>query len=122
MTPKKLSRAEKQLFEKLEKTDYFDSSYIYIDEFTSVVNRQVAKAASCAIAKCVRRNQRKFIAVSCHDDIIEWLCPDWIYNTDTHSFFGQAVAKDRQSKLMYTKLGGQTTSGNAGRFLKSITI
>lgn len=95
---------------------------VVYDEFTSVVNRQVAKAASCAIAKCVRRNQRKFIAVSCHDDIIEWLCPDWIYNTDTHSFFGQAVAKDRQSKLMYTKLGEQITSGNAGRFLKSITI
>lgn len=95
---------------------------VVYDEFTSVVNRQVAKAASYAISKCVRRNGGKFVAVSCHDDIIDWLCPDWIYNTDTQSFFGQAVTKDRQSKLMYTKLGVQITNGDAGRFLKSITI
>ena len=63
-----------------------DELVVY-DEFTSVVNRQVAKAASFAISKCVRRNGKRFVAVSCHDDIIEWLQPDWIYNTDTKRFF-----------------------------------
>ena len=47
-----------------------------VDEFTSVVDRQVAKIGSHAVQKYVRRNQKKFVAVSCHDDIIDWLQPD----------------------------------------------
>lgn len=50
-----------------------------VDEFTSVVDRRVAQIGSAAIAKSVRRRDSKFIAVSCHYDIEEWLCPDWIY-------------------------------------------
>lgn len=49
-----------------------------IDEFTSVVDRQVAQIASNAVQKYIRRTNRQFIAVSCHSDIIEWLQPDWI--------------------------------------------
>ena len=50
-----------------------------VDEFTSVVDRTVAQIGSAAIAKTVRRRNQKFIAVSCHYDIAEWLEPDWIY-------------------------------------------
>lgn len=50
-----------------------------VDEFTSVVDRTVAKIGSAAIAKAVRRRNQKLIAVTCHDDVAEWLCPDWIY-------------------------------------------
>lgn len=42
-----------------------------IDEFTSVVDRTVAKIASTAIAKAVRRSKRRLIAVSCHYDIVD---------------------------------------------------
>ena len=100
-----------------------DNNMVVYDEFTSVVNRQVAKAASCAIAKCVRRQGRQFVAVSCHDDIIEWLQPDWIYNTDLQEFrFFWRGGNDPQSKLTSTKLGVQITKGEYGKFLKSITI
>lgn len=51
---------------------------IVVDEFSSVVDRQVGKIASHAVAKYCRKNNRKFVAVSCHDDIIDWLQPDWI--------------------------------------------
>lgn len=52
-----------------------------IDEFTSVVDRTVAKTASFSISKYIRKNpSKKVIFASCHDDIIEWLQPDWIYN------------------------------------------
>lgn len=97
---------------------------IVYDEFTSVVNRQVAKAASFAISKCVRRNGKKFVAVSCHDDIVEWLQPDWIYNTDTKSFFGMGAASANapQLKSKFMKLGVQITSEEFGRYLESITI
>jgi ABC-type lipoprotein export system ATPase subunit/GNAT superfamily N-acetyltransferase len=49
------------------------------DEFTSVVDRTVAQIGSAAVSKTVRRRKQKFIAVTCHDDVVEWLDPDWIY-------------------------------------------
>lgn len=57
-----------------------------VDEFTSVVDRTVAKIGSAAIAKTVRKRNQKFVAVSCHYDIIEWLDPDWIYQPATNEF------------------------------------
>ena len=99
-----------------------DDLVVY-DEFTSVVNREVAKVTSFAISKSVRRNGKRFVAVSCHDDIIEWLQPDWIYNTDTKRFFfAQANTSGLTSKLTYMKLGKQLRGGQFGSNLGSITI
>ena len=52
---------------------------ILFDEFTSVVDRQVAQIGSHAVQKYCRRNDKQFVAVTCHRDIIDWLQPDWIY-------------------------------------------
>jgi ABC-type lipoprotein export system ATPase subunit len=57
-----------------------------IDEFTSVVDRQVAKVAAHCVQKTVRRNKRQFIAVSCHYDIVEWLQPDWVFEPHLGAF------------------------------------
>lgn len=57
-----------------------------VDEFTSVVDRTVAQIGSHAIAKTVRRRNQKFVAVSCHYDVAEWLQPDWIYEPATGTF------------------------------------
>ena len=59
---------------------------VVFDEFTSVVDRTVAKASSAAVAKFIRRQNKQFVAVSCHYDIAEWLEPDWIYQVDTGEF------------------------------------
>jgi len=64
---------------------------IVVDEFTSVVDRQVAQIGSYAVAKHVRRHKRKFVAVSCHYDIIEWLQPDWILEPATMDFRWRSV-------------------------------
>jgi ABC-type lipoprotein export system ATPase subunit len=56
---------------------------IVFDEFTSVVDRQVAKVGSFAVQKAVRKNDKKFIAVGCHYDVEEWLMPDWVFDTNT---------------------------------------
>ena len=53
---------------------------ILIDEFTSVVDRDVAKAMSNALQKYIRRTNKKIILASCHFDIMEWLLPDWTYS------------------------------------------
>lgn len=55
-----------------------DGAIAGIDEFTGVVDRQVAKIAACAMAKAVRRRKAQVICASCHYDIVEWLAPDWI--------------------------------------------
>jgi hypothetical protein len=57
-----------------------------IDEFTSVVDRTVAKIGSAAIAKHVRRDGKKLVAATCHYDVIEWLQPDWVYDVATDVF------------------------------------
>lgn len=55
-----------------------DGDIVAIDEFTSVVDRRVARVASAALSKSVRRNRRKIVAVTCHDDVEDWLQPDWV--------------------------------------------
>lgn len=59
---------------------------IVVDEFTSVVDRQVAKVGSHAVQKYVRKAGRKFVAVTCHYDVIDWLQPDWVLDMATQSF------------------------------------
>jgi GNAT superfamily N-acetyltransferase len=58
---------------------------VAFDEFTSVVDRNVARACSVAIAKGVRRGSIpcRFVAVTCHYDVAEWLEPDWVLDTAT---------------------------------------
>lgn len=52
---------------------------VVLDEFSSVVDRQVAQIGSHATAKAVRARPRKqFVAVTCHDDVLDWLQPDWV--------------------------------------------
>lgn len=59
-----------------------ENDEICFDEFTSVVDRNVAQTACIAINKAVKHQNKKFVAVSCHYDIIEWLQPDWIFDTN----------------------------------------
>lgn len=54
-----------------------------IDEFTSVVDRNVAKSAATAVSKFIRRKGLSSVVfATCHRDIVEWLEPDWIIDTD----------------------------------------
>lgn len=64
-----------------------EKDFIVFDEFTSVVDRQVAKVASIAIHKAIKRLEKKFIAISCHYDILEWLEPDWVFDTNEMKCF-----------------------------------
>ncbi|TMI98456.1 MAG: ABC transporter ATP-binding protein [Alphaproteobacteria bacterium] len=62
------------------------SDLCVFDEFTSVVDRTVGRIGSAAVAKAVRRRKGKFVAVTCHDDVLEWLDPDWVYSPVDNSF------------------------------------
>jgi GNAT superfamily N-acetyltransferase len=53
-----------------------------IDEFTSVVDRNVAKAASVAMKRYVTKaGLRNIVLATCHRDILEWVQPDWYFDT-----------------------------------------
>lgn len=74
-----------------------------IDEFTSVVNREVAISCSCSIEKYIRSNGLKGVVFSsCHDDIIPYLKPDWVYNTDTRQFYnGRYLRRPKREIKVY---------------------
>ena len=59
-----------------------------VDEFTSVVDRVVAKIGAAAFAKAWRRKHpgQQFVALSPHYDILDWLEPDWVIDTKQKTF------------------------------------
>lgn len=59
---------------------------IVLDEFTSVVDRTVARIGSAAVAKEVRRRRLRLVAVTCHHDVEDWLDPDWCYDPAVDKF------------------------------------
>jgi ABC-type ATPase with predicted acetyltransferase domain len=54
---------------------------VLLDEFTSVLDRQVAQVAAGAFARSWRRGDRRAILVTCHYDVLEWVQPDWWIDT-----------------------------------------
>lgn len=69
---------------------------IVLDEFTSVVDRDVAKASSAAVQRYIRSTDKKFIAVSCHDDIIDWLGADWTYEVGGGIFTDHSTGRSER--------------------------
>jgi GNAT superfamily N-acetyltransferase len=59
---------------------------IVLDEYSSVVDRTVAQIGSAALAKTIRRQKLQFVAVTCHDDVEDWLQPDWVYHPAENQF------------------------------------
>jgi energy-coupling factor transporter ATP-binding protein EcfA2 len=59
---------------------------IVIDEFTSVVDRQIAKIGALAFQKAWRRTGGQAVLLSCHYDILEWTEADWVFDTRSGRF------------------------------------
>ena len=64
---------------------------IVIDEFTSVVDRQIARFGALAFQKAWRRTAGQCVLLSCHYDIVDWLEPDWVYDTATGKYAGRGL-------------------------------
>jgi ABC-type thiamine transport system ATPase subunit len=79
------------------------SDLVVIDEFTSVIDRTVAQIGSAAVAKTVRRTGRRFVAVSCHYDVIDWLQPDWIFEPHTLRFQWRELQRRPAIELVVTR-------------------
>ena len=87
---------------------------VVIDEFTSVVDRQIARIGAQAFAKAWRRTTGQAVLLSCHYDIIDWLCPDWIYDTGARAF-----ARRRERRRPGIELGIFETDGGYWSLFKA---
>jgi len=66
---------------------------VVVDEFTSVVDRQIARVGALAFGKAWKRGTGQAVLLSCHYDIVDWLQPDWIYDTATGRFAGRGLRR-----------------------------
>ncbi|MPW31706.1 ABC transporter ATP-binding protein [Agarivorans sp. B2Z047] len=57
-----------------------------VDEFSSVVDRQIARVGASAFAKGWRRTDGQVVLLSCHYDILDWVTPCWVFDTATGQF------------------------------------
>ena len=78
-----------------------ENKMFVFDEFTSVVDRNVAKIGSYAIQKAIRKTDKQFIAVGCHYDVEDWLMPDWVFNTDTMTFQSFEEQKKNRPEIKF---------------------
>lgn len=64
-----------------------DTPLVVFDEFTSVVDRNTARIGSAAAAKSIHQGhvRCRFVAVTCHYDVEEWLEPDWTIDMATRT-------------------------------------
>jgi hypothetical protein len=71
-----------------------------IDEFTSVVDRSVAKSCSSAIHRYIKKhNLKSVVFASCHYDIIDWLRPDWVFDTLTGEYLPRGSLRQPSIEL-----------------------
>lgn len=93
-----------------------ENNLVCFDEFTSVVDRQVAQTMCIATNKAIKRTNKQFVAITCHKDVLEWLDADWIFDTNTMKMVFQ-IAHDRNNNTLSENVGVKN-----GKNLGVITI
>lgn len=63
-----------------------ETGTVAIDEWTSVVDRTVAKVMSHCVQKHARRSGKRIVLLSCHYDVHDWLNPDWVIDCNAQSY------------------------------------
>ena len=93
-----------------------ERDFFIFDEFTSVVDRQVAKVCSLAVSRYCKKHKKKFLAVSCHKDVVEWLEPDFTFCTDDYKQNFPLARTQKQTSLL------ESAGAKNGQNLAVITI
>jgi len=86
LKPYKVLSTGEQMRINLARSLLANNNTIVFDEFTSVVDRNIAKIGSFAISKAIKKTKKRFVAVTCHSDVTEWLLPDWEFCTNNMQF------------------------------------
>lgn len=99
-----LSNGQKARAECALQMSQKDREFIVIDEWTSVVDRTVAKVMSHCIQKHARKTGKRIVLLSCHYDVVEWLNPDWIIDCNKQSYSDRRSlwqGANRKDKLVF---------------------
>ena len=99
-----------------------DDQRIVIDEFTSVVDRTVAKAMAHTVQKIARRSGKQVILLSCHYDIIEWLNPCWVIDCNRAEFTDRRAFFLTSSGTSESSSPSRNAIGHRGAILANIII
>lgn len=79
-----------------------DDGVVVLDEWTSVVDRTVAKAMSYCVQKWARKSGKKIVLLSCHYDVVEWLAPDWIIDCNSQRYENRrSLRQERSERLQF---------------------
>lgn len=70
-----------------------------VDEFSSVVDRQIAQVGAGAFAKAWRRTGGRVVLLSCHYDVLDWLEPDWVLDTASGRFLRGCLWRRQRIEL-----------------------
>lgn len=82
-----------------------------VDEFTSVVDRSVAKSCSNAVQRYIKKQGIKNVVFSsCHYDIIPWLQPCWVFDTATGGFMPRGSLRRPEIKISVEPCGVESWS------------
>lgn len=94
-----------------------EKQLVIYDEFTSLVDRDVAKSMSNSVQKLFRSENKQLVAVTCHHDVKEWLNPDWVYDTDRRMY-----AEGKSQGVISSNSTLQGAKIKNGSIIRSITI
>jgi ABC-type dipeptide/oligopeptide/nickel transport system ATPase component len=95
-------------------------SYSVFDEFTSTVDRNVAKSTCCSISKYINNKELTHIVFSsCHKDFISYLNPDIVIDLDDEKIY-DCRGIDLKKELLSKYTNQQTKI--FGEYLGNITI
>lgn len=115
-----LSNGQRARAETALQMSKLSNDVVIIDEWTSVVDRTVAKVMSYCVQKYARKINKKIVLCSCHYDVQEWLKPDWVIDCNKQSY--QEFRGIEQSKKKNYNSTLDRLAGEHGNILASIII
>lgn len=87
-----------------------------IDEWTSVVDRTVAKVMSHCIQKHARAEQKRIVLLSCHYDVVDWLNPDWIIDCNKQEYIDRRLLWREHQRTERLQFELRETDKNTWRY------
>jgi ABC-type Mn2+/Zn2+ transport system ATPase subunit len=78
--------------------------FVVIDEFTSVVDRNVAKVMAHCVQRFARKFEKKIVLISCHYDVFDWLNPDWVVDCNQEKYIDRRSLRqgyERQEQIEF---------------------
>lgn len=70
-----------------------------------MVDRTVAQIGSHAVQKAIRKTPgKRFVAITCHFDVIDWLQPDWIIEPHVGGFHWRSLQRRPAVEIEYVRV------------------